>query len=431
MTGINDFGGFGAQGSSSSSVNGTNSVPGTNSSQGNSTSISTLQKSELEALVEMLIAGLPILQPPSFVMTSFKDLNGGNVDAVGAGKSMAAMALQIEQKQHDIINSMWDSFLKNVHEIAERSRKEYIEKETLKADQNGPKSSSEYYAFLLALSSSQRAKEENSNTDSALAAQFNRTFNDWLVTPMQSTMVTSSAVPGYPAASFVAGCVACSSDLVRDAIGAVGVTIGYQISSSPVADALFAVGPASALPADYQAAAALVAALLNGGAMFKATNDTIEKAASGGKPPQDLDFAVNYAQNIKAIVTHNLEGDQKLPPEQAGQNRMMRLMLSAMALNMVYRAAYGGMTGQELADILAGKTGDIPAQIKPLIDELVGYVNAFMPQEPAARAETLARLMQYVDGKSSVDSMLSTTRMFAALLGTDDIDGKRFGSSLS
>jgi hypothetical protein len=96
-----------------------------------------------------------------------------------------------------------------------------------------------------------------------------------------------------------------------------------------------------------------------------------------------------------------------------------------MALNMVYRAKYGGMQGQELADLLNGNSTGLSPDIQNLVGQLVGLVNRFMPSK--TRAETLAQLMDYVDSKDSVDSMLETSNLFASFL-SPDVDGLRLAS---
>jgi len=225
------------------------------------------------------------------------------------------------------------------------------------------------------------------------------------------------------------GAVAANPDALRTAIGADSAILGVNLSSSPVADAVFAVGPNSGLPGDYQAAAALIAALMYSGTVAKATADTI--AASGGKPLQDLSFAINYAQQTMAIVTKNIGAEGPTDPYRAGQNNMVRLMLTAMALNMVYRAAYGGMEGKEMASLLAGNTADIPASVRNILDQLVGLVNFYLPKDAGARAETIARLMEYVDSKDSVDSMLETSRLYTSFLNTGDVDANRLNTQVA
>lgn len=377
---------------------------------------STIKKSELEALLIALIAGIPLLSPPGTVATSFND------DVI------RQLSLQTEQKKHDIISSMWDTYLGNVRELAERFKEEDIRRETVDATKAGPKSSVEYYTYLMTVSANRRAEEIEG--ESSLVAQFSSTFNNWLVNPIgasNSMNVEGVASKGYPDASFVAGCLACSAAILT-AIGKDSALLGIQLSTSPVVDALAGVGPATGLPVDYQAAAALVAALLNNGAMYKAATETIEKAAKSTQPPQDLDFALNYAKNIIAIVTQNVEKGQPMSPERAGQNNMIRLMLAAMALNMVFRAGYGGMAGEDLASILAGNTKDIPEQIRATVEQLAGLIRGFLPKEAGPRADVISRLMDYIDSKDPVDSMLQTTGLFKSLLDTGGLDSERIAA---
>lgn len=420
-------------------------VPGagtSTSSNSSSSSQSTIQQSQLEEMIQMMVAGFPVLMPPLIVPTSLSELNGENgnsVSGVGAASaSNAAVLLKLasdfEKMKHAIITDIWDIFMEGLRQSAERAKKKDFLDSLLNAQENGPKSSAEYYAFVMAMSAAQRATE----TDSALTVQFRHAFEDWIVNPMQGNSfnvvsinpisgqaVTDSSAQDFPNSSFIVGALTANSELVRQAIGAVSLTLGAQISTSPIADALFAVGPTSGLPVDSQAAAAMIAALLNGGAVAKASSDTIKQAASGVQPPRDLDFAINYAKQIMAIVTHPLESEATMPASRAEQNQLVRLMLTTMALNMVYRSAYGGMSGEELASILQGNTEDLPEEIKPLIDQLVGLIKLYLPKDPEARREAIANLMEYVDSKDSVDSMLETTHIFSGLLSTDDIDHNR------
>lgn len=406
-------------------------------------STSTLQKSELELAELLLAAQYPGLIPPNILAADLADIQAsGNSAAIGviaANATAIQIAMKADQVKNDIISSMWDNFSKGIQEMEERAKRDDIQRWTQDVSRAGPKSSSEYYAFLLALSATERADELNDPSNpnqSALAVQFNNAFNQWMIIPSNESNVAINGPSGsYPDSSFIAGCVACNADLVRDAIGAVGLGVGYQLSVNPIADAVTAVGPNSGLPVDSQAAGALIAALLYGGAANKATIETLEEAARSGKPPQDLEFALNYAQNILAIVSHNIEkGAVTVSKEQHGQNQMIRLMLSVMALNLVYRAAFGGMEGQkEFTDLLKeGGTSDIDPAIKPTIDRLIAQIKTFLPSDEPSRSQTIASLSEYIDSKDSVDSLLATTRMFTASLGVKpDILQKRLEGTIS
>lgn len=394
-------------------------------------SASSIQKSELEAIALLVAAGIPVLMPP--------DVNG-NFAKSSKADQIAALGLSMEAKKADIISKLWDNYIENIREVAEKIKKDDIRRETEDADKAGPMSSVQYFNYLMSISSTQKADEMDGN---GLVVQFNQAFNQWMNPAVQGAgaagaagvagaaaggvdpaTAPNSGVGAYPSASFIAGSIASNPDAVRLAIGQDSAVLGVFLSSSPVADALFAAGPTSGLPGDYQAAAAMVAALLNGGAVFKATAETLVNAS--GKPQYDLNFAVNYAKNVMAIVTKDIGQEDPADPNRAKQNNMVRLMLSAMALNMVYRAAYGGMEGKEFADILAGHTGDIPSEIRGLVEQLAGFVNKFLPTD--RREETIARLREYVDSKESVDSMLETTRLFTGSLASN-VDASRITES--
>jgi hypothetical protein len=406
-------GSFGFQDPHSVGQNAT--VSGGNSQAGSPLSASSIQKSELEAVALMLMANIPMLIPP------INDGNNVNVDP----SQITKIEMMVESKKHDIISKMWDSYIEQLHQIADRMKKDDEIRETVDAKKGGPKSATEYYTYLMALSATARADETGAN---GISVQFTNTFNQWLVNPVEGNTSSSITSTGsYPSAGFITGSVAGQADVLRTSIGADSAILGVWLSSSPVSDAMLAVGPTSGLPADYQAAAALVAALLNGGAVAKASADTV--AAGGvGKPVYDLNFAVNYAQQVMAIVTKDIGKDEQLDPQRASQTQMIKLMLSAMALNMVYRAAYGGMHSKEFANILAGDIkGDVPADLRNLLTQLAGFVNNFLPTDQAARKTTIASLLEYVDSKDSVDSMLETSHLFASFLDAD-LDANRLAS---
>lgn len=395
-------------------------------------------------LIEELFLAMqfPGLYPPNLIMQDLTDLiakgDSQSIAALTSGSAIKKLEVMYEETKHDIINHIWDNFIKSVRELEELSKEAYIKKWVEEVAKDGPKSSTEYFAFLLALSSSQRAEELSSNGDqgqSALSVQFKTLFNQWFSIPSDDSIAAShNSTTARDAIdpSFKIGALASNLDVMSEAIALVGVIGVPQLSVSPLADALSAVGPNSGLPVDSQAAAALIAALLYNGARNRADVETLEKAASQGRPPQDIDFAANFARIILTIVSHGLEGETSASKEQSGQHQLIRLMLSVMALNLLYRAGYGGMEGsKEFAALLEkGGTDNIDPAIKPTIDQLVARIKEFLPTDEPARSQMIASLSEYIDSKDSTESMLSTSRMFAAALGArPDIFGGRLGAT--
>lgn len=397
---------------------------------------STIEKTDQQLLEELFLSmQFPGLYPPSMSMQDLSDViatgNSRSISALADSGAITKMNMAYEQTKSDIISSIWESFAKSVQELEKLSKEAYIKKWIEDVGKEGPKSGAEYFAYLLALSSSRRAEELSKDGDqgqSALYAQFNASFNQWFSMPSAgSTVVDRTLDP-----SFKVGALASNADIVSEAIALVGFAGASQLSVSPLADALTAVGPNSGLPADGQAAASLIAALLYSGARNKADVETLEEAAGKGQPPKDLDFAVNFARNILAIVSQRLDGEDSVGKERAGHNQMIRLMLSVMALNLVYRAGYGGMEGsKEFAALLEeGGTNDIDLALKPTIDRLIAQIKNFLPSDEPNRFQTIASLSEYIDSKDSTESMLATSRMFAASLNVrPDIFGGRLGAT--
>lgn len=429
--------GFGTQNPDAQTLGETTNVQGTSQTPAELEAAyykSSIEQSELEALVSMLAAGFPTLQPPQFVAMNYREL--GAVGAVNGASATVQLSAQSEQIKNDIISSMWEAFLARVHEMAELARKEDIQRWAVKVEESGgPKSASEYHAYLMTLAVGPREKEVNGNDP--LTVQFDKTFHNWFISPNDgSTQAIVNPLAfsvertsnDYPSSAFIAGSLVSAIGMLD------GPTAGFnQTSISPVADALYALGPNSNLPGDYQAAAALIAALLYGGAVYKATNDDIEVAAKTAKPPQDLDFAINFANSVMAIVTHSMSRGEPLEKERGQQNKLVRLMLNLMALNMVFRAKYGGMSGEDLKALLAGNTADLHADVKKTVEDLVALINLDLPEDTPMsikyRSEMIVGMMQYVDNKNSVDSMLQTKRMLNSYLAaSEDEDFKRLAS---
>lgn len=402
-------------------------------------SASTLKKSDKEALAELFLAmQFPGLVPPSVVLADLSQLkvsgDKGAIDAVTTKAAVLQLDMLYEQTKNDIISSMWDNFINSVRELEKLSKEDYIKKWVTEVAKDGPKSGAEYFAFLLALSASERDHELGADGSqgvaavSPLAAQFNTMFSQWFADPVENVSIDTRN-GNFPDPSFIAGTLASSPDAVRAAIGMVGVVAGLEIAGqttvNPAADALMAVGPNTGLPVDTQAAVALMAALLYQGAANKSNIDTIAQAIGAGKPPQDLDFAMNYAKNIMAIVTHNLEGSEGAQP----QNQTVRMMLGVMALNLLYRQVFKGMSGPEFADLLKpggtkgildkvpGMDPSVKAEAQGLIDQLVAQIKSYLPTDEPSRTNMIASLNEYIESNQSTDELLSTTREFAANLG--------------
>ncbi|MEI8365643.1 MAG: hypothetical protein WCF65_04410 [Parachlamydiaceae bacterium] len=356
---------------------------------------STMKASELAALDVALQAGNPMLLPPHMVIANLR--------------------LQIIEIESKIISDICKSMSKSAQEMSEQNKEAYIKSVTVDAAKGGPKSGAEYLFYLMSIPSSQKEKELEGPTESEFQRTLDQTLNTWLVNPI--SMTGNIATDGYPSVAFIAGSLIGGIGTIDASSASFG-----KVSVSPVADALAGgLGQASGLPGDYQLAAGLVAALLYQGAFNKAASMTMQAATTGSKPPQDLDFALNFASQVLSIIAPNIESTAQLDPKKFNpkvnaQNNLIRLMLGTVALNMVYRIGYGGMTGVDLRSLLQGNTQDLPDAIRGTVESLVAEINKYMPEDPTAHESLLSQLAEYVDSQESVDSMLQTKSMLGDLM---------------
>lgn len=327
---------------------------------------------------------------------------------------------EVEQTKETIITTIWQNYDQNLKEFSQRMHNSDIQTWIQEVKGKEIKSSTEYYAFILAQSAVRQPDGKI-----PLVEQFSSAFNHWVLNPHKQVSEANNTQE-YPSSSFIAGSMMAGVDIVRDAIKSTINIFQHQLHDSPLADVLFAVVPGITLTPDYQSAAALIVALLNNGAIYKATEDALKKGKEKNIPPKDLDFAIKYAKQVIAIVTHKITNESPQNKEIQERDRLVRLMLTVMAMNMLYRAAYGGMTGLEFGTILKGETADIHEKIKPLIEQLAHLIKNNLPATEQARQDTILRLMDYVDSKDSIDSMLQSTRILANLLSTRDIDQKHW-----
>lgn len=353
------------------------------SSDTSPTSASSIQASELQAgAMAILAAGIPLLEPPTVAATSFSELAAlSNVKSSSMGALIAA-----EKSKNDIITSLWDNYDKMLKQIAD----DYKESEKRK----------DLYPEL---SASEQAR---------------LTLQQW----MGGTFAVS-----------MSGTLAGGVGDVRNLVSAVSSDGMDRISVSPFADAVAGVGgPLSGLPMDTQAACALVAALLNGNVVSR-TNIEILSNSLGKKPPQppqDLDFAIQYTNNILAMVIPQIDKGAGLSPERASLNRSVRLTLATMALNLLYRTIYGGMNGLEMKELLQADPKNLAnilkfpdsmpealqAKLTSLMRQLLSQIQGCFPDDPAKKQNLIENIAKYVNQKDSVSSMLATTQMFRSYL---------------
>jgi hypothetical protein len=86
------------------------------------------------------------------------------------------------------------------------------------------------------------------------------------------------------------------------------------------------------------------------------------------------------------------------------------------------------MAGKEFENLLSGDLSKIPENMKEVIGQLVSLVNFYLDKSPGSRGELVAKLMEYVDSKESVESMLSDAKTLGNSLPGSDMIANRVSS---
>ena len=436
--------GIGSTGSDIPISQGIDSTGTTQTGQSNTLYKSTLTQSEIEAIAEMLMAGFPILQPPNNNFTNIQDFSNA---VKGAGSVYTEVMQNIQDTQNKIINYMWDKFKETLDEIDERRKEDQKKEVSTDSDKQKPMSPSAYLIYLISVAPHERAVEldpshtgsTNAIAHSGTSLKFNETFNQWLINPVgQADNPLAAQNANVPSSSFITGTTASSPDVIRAAVGNVDPSGNApHMSTSPIADAIYFIGPASGLPTDYQAAAALIAALLNSGVKGLSEAEAFKDAAQKGQT-QNLtpDFALNYAKNILALITHSMEEGQSMSEDKSGQANLIRLLLATMAVTLMYRAVFGRSSPEEFEGLVNGdqiqENEFVSKDAVALFGKLIAQLNSFLPSketDPEGREHMLAQLKEYVASQDPLDSMLATTKLFKGMLETDSYDSNRLASN--
>ncbi len=222
--------------------------------------------------------------------------------------------------------------------------------------------------------------------------------------------------------------------------GLTGVMAGHKIdptdpqhiSFSLNQDGIQAATPM--IPSDMRAELGLLGALLMTPAQYQATALTIGKTNKTSQQPVDQQFARNYGARVvkmvndqgfnswlKTIIQAKAPGNGQLSQQQMGEwtaNFKLGMLMSAYAMS--YKAAYGGVTGAEVAGQvknldLAKAGGDAP-----LMDAIRQQLQSMPPAQQTAALSRITNWLNRPETTQKIDSLMDPMKVFQGISGPGD-----------
>jgi len=428
---------------------------------------STLEQSQKKTERVVVMAGLPILPLPQFVLTIelFTDNSGSSpIQATLLDKRAidgAILAMHVEQWEHEAIMKVLDSWSKSIREEAQHT-KEAAEKrwrEALTPEQQ--------------IELERRRIVGGSKNDSFDIDGFTRWVatrpaaeqQELLYLGSQCTLLEgmSKIINSYTAQGEVSSDGGKKRTLPPQEISAPVMAAAFVITGtnagewSPIVDVssteLVSVTPLQSnmtdamaivsMPSDMRIEMEYIGALFAGAAQYVAAAETLQRMGKEEKKePFDSLFAERYAENVLAIVNSSAldtaamailatkceQGKPLSAQRKAELIAMVKVSLLTIALALCYKIEVGGnqarVTEQELEALLQGKMtlAETDAKVK-----LAAAISTLLQKKEIGEKKSqllFEKLVSYVTSNPSVDQLADPVRVCLRLLDTSAIRGQ-------
>lgn len=335
---------------------------------------STLSESEQIVALMAVIAAFPTLPPPTVVLNNTNELEVSKVTASSGthGISQVSAASVIEmyiQAKNKIIMNMLDAWLKNIREIADRIQEEIkspayqawletqspqyrakIERLSPQGQQEAIMKSPEYLAYVASLQQSHEILSRLANG-----------LDDYTQRARVGTTTAVQALPFF-SAMFVGGI----SAPLPGAFVSSGTVQAKEVVSPGVFEQVWK-DASLMIPSNASVQLGWIAALMGAGLMNQTMIDTIPNFKPGNKPQIDVADARVFAKNVIQLINNpeinlfvqamfiNRPDEGVMTGDPQKNLAMIKAVLLAMSLALVYRVEYGGISKGELEDMRNGK----------------------------------------------------------------------------
>lgn len=180
---------------------------------------------------------------------------------------------------------------------------------------------------------------------------------------------------------------------------------------------------------DMRAELGLIGAIYAAGLQYFTVAQIASLAVGSKAKPADSAFAEGYARNVMglvdnptfnsylmAVVTRGLKKSEISESNIAELSAMVKMILLASALTMLYKNEAGKMLSEEFAGMLKGTIAFKESDIK---FRLVTMINSNLADmSPDLKARALSSLLEYFDTDPSIDSLGDPAKVFAGLYAT-------------
>lgn len=330
-----------------------------------------LSPSDQELVIQYILsAQFPVLTPPQAVGQTNSSSNSVE------GATSATVAVQMQQKQSDIINAMLDAWLRSLQQIADENK---------------------------------RADEKRVIDKMAIAHQVNK---------QMEAVQPNDNFPIFAVGMIIVG-TSIQSTMIPDPIGSVQLNPVVNMYNQVVAPVI----------SDINIQLGMIGAIFAAGTQYFTIAQMAAGSAEGKAPKKDIAFAKGYAENmlglvasasfntyLTAIVAQSVPKDTTVSPQRSIELvAMLKIILLSSALAMVYKAEAGKMTGTEFAGMLSGnikfEAGDVRANLILQIKSNLSMISA------PDREKLLSTLLEYFDNDPSIDTLSDPSKVFAGIYG--------------
>jgi hypothetical protein len=341
--------------------------------------------------------------------------NKENTSAVSAAGQVNPIALEVQNKMHQIAISVLDAWSKSIKEQADADKRE--EKSDKHQVQLAENLKAGFSAYLSTLTYIQRSNLAEFNTLTGVGIPkegFVEGLDEVLLKSKTGSADYSAAIP------FISGSVLSAVP------GSVAVT---SMQTTPITTGVE--GVMSQITPAYSVDLSSMANLYINGSMNMAALRVFEVAPGAPASKMDYQFARNYAQEIlksvsgsdfnswaMAIITHTIEPGQQMDDKYvADLTGKLKISMLSTALSYLYqmessfKGAGGGVTGQEFQDLVMGKMALAENDPKtPLVNQ-IRYLLALQDNP----TEILQKIGHWIDDSAKGLNLTKVSPLFNML----------------